>query len=406
MGLLDNEIQKNNKQLSDATRKHDSIGRTIKTHEQNLAKAKEQYGETSAEVKKHEEKLERARLKYEESSKDVEVLEHNLLDLQVRQAELNQELKQFDLGPQLQKAGKRMEEIGQTLTTKVTLPIAALGTLSTKAAIDFESAFAGVKKTVDATDAQLATLEKGIRDMAKEIPASATAIAGVAEAAGQLGIETDNILGFTRVMIDLGEATNLTADEAATALARFANITQMSQKDFDRLGSVIVDLGNNLATTEAEIVAMGMRLAGAGSQIGLSEAQIMALAGALSSVGIEAEAGGSAFSKVMIDMQLAVEKGGAKLENFAKVAGMSSQDFQKAFKEDAAGAIIAFIKGLSTAEERGMSAIKILDDMGISEVRLRDALLRSAGASDVFTDSLAMGTKAWEENTALTKEVN
>lgn len=304
----------------------------------------------------------------------------------------------------LSKAGKNVEKAGEKLTKYVTVPVTAMGGLSVKAAIDFESAFAGVRKTVDASEKDFARLEKGIMDMSKEIPASATAIAEVAEAAGQLGIETENILDFTRVMIDLGEATNLSADEAATALARFANITQMSQQDFDRLGSTIVDLGNNLATTEAEIVAMGLRLAGAGSQIGLTEAQILSFAGALSSVGIEAEAGGSAFSKVMIDMQLAVETNSGRLREFAKVAGMSSKDFAKAFKEDAASAIIAFIKGLGDAEKRGLSSIKILDDMEIKEVRLRDALLRAAGASNVFSESLEIGTRAWEENTALTKE--
>lgn len=314
----------------------------------------------------------------------------------------DKETKSFE--NKLKGYGKDFEKAGKGLMVGVTTPIVGLGTVATKTAIDFESAFAGVIKTVDATDEQLAKLETGIRDMSKEIPASATAIAGVAEAAGQLGIETDNILGFTRVMIDLGEATNLSADDAATALARLANITGMSQQDFDRLGSTIVDLGNNLATTEAEIVAMGLRLAGAGSQIGLSEAQIMSFAGALSSVGIEAEAGGSAFSKVMIDIQLAVETNSNRLKEFADVAGMSGEEFRKAFKEDAAGAIITFIQGLGNAEKRGLSAIKVLDDMGISEIRLRDALLRASGASEVFADSLDIGTKAWEENTALTKE--
>ena len=107
--------------------------------------------------------------------------------------------------------------------------------------------------------------------MSNELPASANEIAKVAEAAGQLGIQTENILSFTRTMIDLGESTNLSAEQAATALARFANITQMPQDEFDKLGSVIVDLGNNLATTEAEIVEMGLRLAGAGGQIGRAE---------------------------------------------------------------------------------------------------------------------------------------
>src|SRR5690606_34730169 len=86
------------------------------------------------------------------------------------------------------------------------------------------------------------------------------------------------------------------------------------------------------------------------------------------------------------------------------VAGMTADGFRQAFQEDAAGALIAFIQGLQTAEERGMSAIKILDDMGITEIRLRDALLRAAGAGDLFAESIQLGTQAWEENTALTDE--
>ena len=300
--------------------------------------------------------------------------------------------------------GNSLKTVGSTMTKSVTLPLAALGTVATKSAVDFESAFAGVRKTVDATDKELAKIEKGIKSMAKEMPTAATEIAGVAEAAGQLGIQTPNILGFTETMVMLGDSTNMSADEAATSLARLANITGMSQKDFDKLGSTIVALGNNLATTESEITAMGLRLAGAGAQIGMSEAQILSFAGALSSVGIEAEAGGSAFSKVMIDMQLATEKGGDRLKQFADVAGMTSKEFKKAFQEDASTAIMAFIEGLGTCEERGMSAIGVLDDMEIREVRLRDALLRAAGASDVFNDALQIGTDAWSQNTALTKE--
>ncbi|MFS0820755.1 phage tail tape measure protein [Bacillus sp. 1P02SD] len=309
-------------------------------------------------------------------------------------------------GKKMESVGKDLTSIGSSLTMMVTAPIVAVGGSATKLAIDFESAFAGVRKTVDATETELALFKQGIRDLAKEIPIAATEIAGIAEAAGQLGIKNEAILGFTRVMADLGVATNMSSTEAATALARLANITQMPQENFDRLGSVIVALGNNLATTESEIVEMGLRLAGAGKQVGMSEAQILAFSGALSSVGIEAEAGGSAFSKVMVEMQLAAEKGGKGLDNFAKVAGMSAGDFQKAYKEDAAGAMIKFIEGLSTAEERGLSAIGILDEMGITEVRLRDSLLRAAGASDVFTGALDLGTQAWEENNALTKEAS
>jgi TP901 family phage tail tape measure protein len=312
--------------------------------------------------------------------------------------------KTQELSDKLSKVGDKLEGVGKKLSTHLTLPLAALGTLAAKSTIDFESAFAGVRKTVDASEEEFATLEQGIRDMVKEIPAAATEIAGVAEAAGQLGIATENILEFSRTMIDLGESTNLSADEAATALARLANITQMSQTDFDRLGSTIVALGNNLATTEAEIVDMSLRLAGAGKQVGLTEAEILSLAGALSSVGIAADAGGSAFSKVMTNMQLAVETGGEALDNFAAVAGVPAVEFAQAFNDDAAGALIAFIEGLQETENQGVSAIKVLDDMGITEVRMRDALLRAAGAGDLFNQAIEIGTKAWEENTALTTE--
>ncbi|HDR5055889.1 TPA: phage tail tape measure protein, partial [Bacillus anthracis] len=115
---------------------------------------------------------------------------------------------------------------------------------------------------------------------------------------------------------------------------------------------------------------------------------------------------GSAFSKVMINMQLAVETGNDSLKDFASVAGMTTSEFSKAFKEDAAGALTTFIKGLSSAEEQGNSAIKVLDDMGITEVRLRDSLLRAGSASELFNDTIALGSKAWEENTALTNEAN
>lgn len=282
--------------------------------------------------------------------------------------------------------------------------VGGLAGVAIRSGIKFESAFAGVKKTVDATDEELAKFKQSIRDMSKEMPSSAEAIAGVAEAAGQLGIKNENLIGFTRTMTMLGDATNMSSDEAATSLARLANITGMSQSNFDRLGSTVVALGNNLATTESEIVAMSMRIAGAGHQVGMTEAQIMSFSGALSSVGIEAEAGGTAFSSLISKMSLATQKGGEQLEQFAKVAGMSASEFKTAFEKDAANAIITFIKGLDKINKNGGSAIRTLDEMGLSDIRMRDALLRAAGASDTFSEALAIGNHAWNENKALTKE--
>ena len=194
-----------------------------------------------------------------------------------------------NLGKELQEVGSKIDNLGTKLTTRLSIPITGALSIATKEAIEFESAFTGVTKTVNASDEQLDELKQGIKDLAKEIPSTTTEISAVAESAGQLGIQTENILDFSKAMIDLGNSTNLTSENAASQLAKFANIMQMSQKDFDRLGSSIVDLGNNFATTEADIVNMAMRLAGAGKQVGLSEGEVLGLATALSSVGIEAE---------------------------------------------------------------------------------------------------------------------
>lgn len=268
----------------------------------------------------------------------------------------------------------------------------------------YESAFVGVRKVLDGTEQDFDKLSKGIRNMAKEIPMTTEQIAEIAQTAGQLGIKTEDILHFTRTVADLGVTTNMSASEAATAMARFANITGMSMDDVDRLGATVVHLGNNLASTESEIMNMGMRLAGAGAQIGLTESEILSFAGALSSVGIKVEAGGTAFSRVFLEMQTAVMDAGEDLDKFAKVAGMSADDFATSFETKPADAILAFIKGLDNIGESGGNTAQVLKDLGLGEIRVRDALLRAAGASDLFAESVKLGNTAWKENTALIDE--
>jgi TP901 family phage tail tape measure protein len=302
----------------------------------------------------------------------------------------------------------RSQSRWQTFTKAMAFGIAGLAVglgLSVAEAIKWESAFAGVRKTVNATEAEFKALEDGIVNMANRLPASREEIAGVAEAAGQLGIQTDAILEFSEVMIGLGEATNLGAADAATQLARLANITQMSQADFDRLGSTVVALGNNFATTEAEIVAMSMRIASAGTAIGLTEAEILSIATALSSVGIEAEAGGTAISRIMIDIAKAVDEGGEGLAAFGEAAEMSGEDFAKLFREDSSAAIEAFVAGLGTLDERGKSLFQTLEDLGFADIRVGNALRSLANAGDLLSDSLETGIKAWDENSALADEV-
>ncbi|MGN6035529.1 phage tail tape measure protein [Brevibacterium casei] len=276
-----------------------------------------------------------------------------------------------------------------------------------RAAMQWQSDWAGVTKTVDGTEKQMSALESGLRNLArKELPASTTEIAAVAEAAGQLGIKTGNVLMFTKTMIDMGESTNLSAEEAASSLARFSNIMGTNQKDVGRLGAAVVGLGNNFATTEREIVEMAMRIAGAGRQAGMTEGDVLGLAAALSSVGIDAEAGGTAISMVMKKIGDEVSGGGDKLDTFAKTAGMSSDQFSAAWRDNASGALQTFIAGLGEAQANGENVNGTLTQLGITGIRESDALLRLSGASDVLKQALATGNEEYARGIALMEEAN
>jgi TP901 family phage tail tape measure protein len=308
------------------------------------------------------------------------------------------------LGGSAKRLSDRLGSIGQQLTIGVTLPIAAAGFAIIKMGSDFESAFTGVRKTVDATESEFAALSKGFREMSKVIPITAIELAGIGEAAGQLGIETENILEFTEVMAKLGVTTNLSAEQAATSLARFANIMGTSQSRFEELGSTIVALGNNFATTEAEIVEFSLRIAGAGKTVGLSEDQIFAFGTALSSVGIRAEAGGTAISRIFLEVEKAVVTSSKELELFAAVSGVAAADFAKAFKEDAALALSGFLTSLGEMQEGGESTILVLEALGLDAIRVSDSIRRLSGAGELLTRAMDTASEAMKKNQALTRE--
>lgn len=428
-----------------------------------LLSTKQEYLQTA--IAKTEDKyraLQDAQAQVAAGSEDWQDLQHEITVTAGELEALRKEYENFGsvasqqviaAGDKMKSVGSKVTEVGKTLS-KVSVPIVAGFTAGVKAAVDWESAFAGVKKTVEGTPEQYEQLADAIGEIATRTASSREEIAATMEIAGQLGVTIeDDIAGFTETMIKLGDTTNLTAEDAATAIAKFANVTRMSLTDVDKLGAVIVDLGNNYATTEADIVNMATKLSSAGTQIGLTEPQILGFATALSSVGLEAQAGGSAFSKTMTKMQVAVETGyervhaieeqtgmtlrelelmstnastdfkdladsmgmtstelkgivtaGTNLNDFAAVANMTTQDFVNLYNNDVAGALQAFIIGLGDTESHGESTIAMLDDMGFKELRLSDTLRRLASNSDLVTSATDMATEAWRQNSAMNDE--
>ena len=277
-----------------------------------------------------------------------------------------------------------------------------------KASMDWESAWAGVTKTVDGTPAQMAEMEAGLRNLAKTLPLTHEEIAGVAEAAGQLGVKREDVLGFTKTMIDLGVSTNLTSEEAATSIAQISNVMgTMSREGAEgvaRFGATLVDLGNNGASTEKDILSMAQRISGAGATVGASEVEVLALSNALASMGIQAELGGGVTTRVLLKMFTAVKDGGEKLENFAAVAGMSAGEFSKAFSESPVHALDMVAQGLNRMNQEGGNVVATMKDLGIKGTQETQVMLALTNSGTLLNDSLELGAKAWENNTALLDE--
>lgn len=163
---------------------------------------------------------------------------------------------------------------------------------------------------------------------------------------------------------------------------------------------------NNFATTEQDIVSMANRLAASGTLAGLTNQEILGLATAMSSVGIEAEAGGTAMTQTLSAIESAVAAGGEDLQKFATVAGESAQEFADKWKNHPVEAIQDFIRGLGKLDEKGESATMVLDDMGLSGVRQSNMLKSLALAADTMTGAVDLSNRAWSENTALTNEAS
>lgn len=338
-------------------------------------------------------------------------------------------------------AGKKMEKIGKQMSLAITGPLVLLGKKMYGNAVDYESAFAGVKKTTDATEEEYAALYSDLLEISERSPTGFVEGAGIMEMAGQLGVAKDQLTGFTEAYIGLQESTNIQGESGAADLARFLNVTEKTTANVDRVGGVIVGLGNNFATTEAEILSMATRMGATADLAGFSAPEILAFSAALSAVGINAEAGGSAAGKLMKRMQLAAEVGGQAqerlaaagyeyangldfsnavsamgkqdlvaladdlgmttdavndlasswlaLDQFSSVMGLDQAGFLKSWDAGAAQSMLLFFQGLGNLDpESGNSVLAQLAEMDITEIRLSNLVAAMAGNSALFQAAL------------------
>ena len=404
-------LREQNATLKSNSKEYRSNIATIQNTTQGIYDQQQKRNDLTAQIQRQQSALKKEEAAYRSAESAVKTASAQYQTL----AGSQKEIVRMERALALEETGEKWQKIGDSVNT-ITKPLqvvatglAAGGVAAAKFAIDFEDNFANVEKTVDGTPQQLEEVRQGIIDLTttgidgrNAIPQTTAQLTELAAAGGQLGIETENILEFTETMAQMGTATNLAGEEGAKTLARFMNVTGTSQDQVKNLGSAIVELGNNFATSESEIASLAMRMGSTGSVVGISAQDILGYSTALSSLGMEAEAGGSAVSRIWMDMQSAVTSGGETLAEFAKVSGKSSEEFAAQWKKDASGAFLDFLTGLSKSEDQ----VKALSDLGFNNIYDIQALQRLAGEEGIqlVTEALQRSNTAWEENIALQEE--
>lgn len=407
---LKSEFKALNKDLKINPKNLDSLKEKLSNLEQQLTlvkKRNEQYAESLKELgtrtDANAKQFDDLTRKLIDGESSVRAITHQIERLKGTIDSLNvSKLEMLQMS--LKKTGDNLQQMGKLLAPLSMLGGGLIGK-ATKDAINFETAFAGVAKTVDATEPQLEKLKEGIVDLSTKLPSSTEEISAVAEAAGQLGIKTSDILDFTETMIGLGSATNLTADEASTMIAQFANVTGMTG-DYDKLGSALVALGNNGSSTEKDIMELAQRLSGAGTTAGLTEQEILGLGASMANVGINAEAGGTSMSTWISDISMAVAKGGENLQGFLEVSQMTSKEFTELWNTDPTKVLQELLNGLNRIDDEGGSSLMALSKIGIEGTRSRDMILRLANAENSIANAVELSNQAWDENIALQTEVD
>ena len=307
------------------------------------------------------------------------------------------------LGKTSRIVGKGMGNAARNIERGIALgATAAAGAMvwAVKAAIDWESAMAGVNKTIEATPVELKAIEQGLIGISNKTGAAATDLAAIAENAGALGIAKGDILAFTETVAMIGATTNVTTEEASTALGQLGNVLRLTGADYDNFAATLVDLGNKGASTEAQILEIARRAGSSAALFGLAKDETLAWSSAAANLGMNEELAGTALQSMLLKAMPQFTKAS---KTMTTVTGMSGKALKQAYEKDAGGAmsmLIEKIGELPKAERQAAAASIFGKTSGLTRLIL--------GLADSYDrnlkPALETGAEAWEKNTAATEE--
>lgn len=231
---------------------------------------------------------------------------------------------------------------------------------------------------------------------------------GLATEAGRLGIEgVENVKAFVeqanKMKVALGDDLS---DEAIREVGKMVNVYKVGEatgKDFagamDALGSSINEVSASGANQAGFLVDYLKRQAGIAAQTKLSAADNVGYAATFDEIGQSVEVSATAMNKVWMDMF-------TQPQEFAKIAGVSLNEFNRLLKEDANEAMLLFLEGLN-GNKAGLDAmLSRMEDLEVGGARGVQALAALASNTDLLRKRQDIANQSLNQATSLTDEYN
>ncbi|EFK57361.1 phage tail tape measure protein [Sphingobacterium spiritivorum] len=262
------------------------------------------------------------------------------------------------------------------LLTPVGAVIALLATLYSliraggSVVIGFNSRLMSVSKTTGLAGVELNKFGDAIVELSRKLQVVSTdKLLEYATVAGQLGVKgRANLLAFAEALAKLETASDIKGEEGGTSIARTLTLVDGGVQNVKDFGDEIVNLGNNFAATEGEILSNAESIAQNTGVYKVGRRDVLAYAVATKAVGLEAEVVGSTFSRTLGEFEKMIRTGKG-VADLSKVIGKSSQEISDQFKKDASSVFKDYINGLNRISLSGGSVNEALERTGVIAVR-------------------------------------
>ncbi len=352
---LQNRIRATQQSFRNASRQSRQLSDALTARQKRddaAARASEQMRATGRVDDSLRKELKKLNLAYQEASKKAGVYGQSVEEITRRQQEMSRSVETTRAKLQRMQAIQGQRDLRGEIVSQMrsTLAPAAAVAMPVKLAIDFESSMADVKKVTNFDAPGFEKCSADVLELSTRLPMAADGLAAIAAAAGQSGIAEEELLTFTEDSAKMGVAFDISAAEAGSAMTGLRNNFKLTQDGVRLLGDSMNALANSMDAKASAIVNFANRAGGTAKTYGMTGQEVAALGAAFLDAKVGVEEASTATNTMLVNLGTASKLSKAAQAGF-KSLGLSASSLEKAFKEDAQGALLGFLQVVKKSKD-------------------------------------------------------